>query len=567
MEIPYQYDNPTDEQRHTMLKFMLEKDGRTEDYKNILELLGPPDDILSVCPKRCGKGVKAAVIGCGEAGLASAFELRKTGCDITLFEAGYNIGGRIITNYFDNGRKYFGELGAMRVPVSHETTWHYINLFRLDTVPFVTNNRNCFFYLRGGRALNDPDGYSVMENIYPRYDLRDGERFVPWPRLEEYVVNRYLLTLPAEIRREIIEIKKKYSDMMIERDRINRRMAYEDAGLSQHAISMLGYITLQDEAFFRLGLTEMLQEYYSEDFSYTYYIKDGMINLPLSLYEALCDRITGVYGDISKDELGRVDFRFGLAADGIYGCPDGVILKAREPNSACCFYQKFDYIICTIPFSSLRRMEIEPLFSVQKTQAITELNYEGAQKTFFFLKDRFWEYGPPCRRIAGGSTLTDLPAISVFYPSDHAMPIPGVYNGWTLRPEASPGEPGVLLASYNWSMDSQRLGNEEDALRIDDLMRYMEDIHGLPRGFIYDRLISYKTIMWTHVPFIWGGAAISKPEDKINFSYIVTQPEMDGRVFFAGEHISQKHAWQQGSLQSAMIASNQVAERIKSGSN
>jgi monoamine oxidase len=76
-------------------------------------------------------------------------------------------------------------------------------------------------------------------------------------------------------------------------------------------------------------------------------------------------------------------------------------------------------------------------------------------------------------------------------------------------------------------------------------------------------MIDYKSILWSDIQYIWSAACETKPEDKINFSYIVTLPEMDDKVFFAGEHISQKHAWQQGALQTGMIAANKVAENIR----
>lgn len=111
--IPYQSDNPTDEQRHAMLKFLLTIDRRPEDFENLKELLGPPPDIKTICPKGYGKRIRVAVIGAGESGLAAAFELRKIGCSITIFEAGERIGGRIYTHYFDESKRYFAELGAM----------------------------------------------------------------------------------------------------------------------------------------------------------------------------------------------------------------------------------------------------------------------------------------------------------------------------------------------------------------------------------------------------------------------------------------------------------------------
>jgi monoamine oxidase len=290
-----------------------------------------------------------------------------------------------------------------------------------------------------------------------------------------------------------------------------------------------------------------------------------MINLPLAFYSALIDKTQDVYGNVGKEELGKVTFKMGFPVDGIYYPPEGegIVLQYRNESSYESLFEKFDYVVCTIPFSSLRRVRINPLFSVMKMQAISELNYEIGQKTFLFLNERFWEMGPPDSRIAGGSTSTDLPVIASYYPSDHAVPIPGVFNGWTLRPGTSPFEPGVLLASYNWSQDATRLGNEYDRLRICDISRYIEEVHGLPPGYIQSRLISYKSILWSRAQYIWTGACLTKPEDKVLFSYIITLPEMNGRVFFAGEHISQKHAWQQGALQTGMIAANDVAKSIK----
>jgi hypothetical protein len=92
--------------------------------------------------------------------------------------------------------------------------------------------------------------------------------------------------------------------------------------------------------------------------------------------------------------------------------------------------------------------------------------------------------GPPSTRIVGGSTSTDLPVIAVFYPSDHAMPIPGVFNGWTLRPGASPFEPGVLLASYNWSQDAERLGNEYERHPSDKQKQIVNEIAKLGADII-----------------------------------------------------------------------------------
>ena len=97
-----QPDNPTDEERHEMLRITLEQANRIEDFNNIVELLSPPQDITTILPPGSCSGIKVGIIGGGIAGLASAFELRKLGFDITIFETEEKrIGGRVYTYYFD----------------------------------------------------------------------------------------------------------------------------------------------------------------------------------------------------------------------------------------------------------------------------------------------------------------------------------------------------------------------------------------------------------------------------------------------------------------------------------
>lgn len=254
----------------------------------------------------------------------------------------------------------------------------------------------------------------------------------------------------------------------------------------------------------------------------------------------------------------------GFPVSGIYNSfsKDKIILKYTDYRNTKETSEEFDYVICAIPFSSLRRIEIEPLFSTTKMQAINEMNYEIAQKIYLHLKERFWEMGNASKKIVGGCSFTDLPLVSIHYPSDHAKPVANKYGKWVLKPGASPEEVGVLLASYSWCQDAVRLGNENPELQIDDVMRYIEKVHGLSPHYLDDKLIDYKSLIWSDVQYIWTAGALSKPEDKTLFSYAVTVPEMGDRVFFAGEHISQKHVSQQGALQSGMIAANEVAKKM-----
>ncbi|MCX7884733.1 MAG: FAD-dependent oxidoreductase, partial [Caloramator sp.] len=481
--VPYQRDNPTDEERFLQLKYLLNQSGRGEDFYNIIELLSPPKDIETIVPKGCGKGVSVAVIGAGLSGLCAAYELSKIGCDITIFEASNRIGGRVNTIYFDKEKQYFGELGAMRIGVSHETTWHYINLFKLKTRPFASKNINGLFYIRGGYARNDSQGKSVKEHIYPKYNLTDEERKIQWQKLSEKVINKYLNTIPVNLRRELIEIKKNYSEPIKNMDSMTLRRAYENLKLSQDAISMIGYLSIFEESFLNIGLTEILQEAYTADFGFTYYIDGGMIKLAEKFYM-----------ELNNKNYGMVDFKFNSPIDGIYkDSRDKIILEIRE-NCKNRYFKSFDIVICAIPFSSLRRVNVDPPFSVLKSQAIAELNYSYSQKTLLFLKERFWEYGGEDERIVGGSSLTDLIPISIFYPSDNSVPIEGIYNGWTFKYGLPLKKPGVLLASYNWGNNAIRLGNENFCIRLNDVVECVEKVHKLYKGYIYKNLLAWHSI-------------------------------------------------------------------------
>lgn len=555
--IPYQVDNPNDFERHEYFKYILYSTGRPEDYNNVIELLSPPADILNICSARKGNGIKVGVIGAGEAGLASSFELRKIGCDVTIFEASCRIGGRIYTRYFDENKRYYGELGAMRIGISHETTWHYINQFKLKTSPFVTNNVNSLFFIREKRARNDIQGLSVMKNIYPQYRLTPEEKRIPWNVFPRMIVEKYLKSLSPQLRTELLNVKKYYSPEIQRIDNLSLRDAYESIGLSQDAISMIGYLSAFEKSLFYISLTEILQETYTSDFSYNYRINGGTSKLPEAFYNSLIDK-TSRYG------TGNVYFKMNCPVDGIYMAPGGnaINIEYRDTATGEKHIETFDYCICAVPFTSLRRIRIEPLFSVLKMQAINEMNSSPAQKVLFFMKDRFWEMWPPSKRIVGGTTLTDLPNTTVVYPSDHSLPVPNAINSWTLKPNTSPLEPGVLLASYNLNLDALILGNENCKLLKNDVSKYIERIHNLPDGFIKSKLISWLFLNWMHVQYIWGAVTFTLPGQRNLFSYAAIQPEMNERLFFAGEHVSQKHGWQQGALRTGMEAANSIAERI-----
>ncbi|MFU7518207.1 FAD-dependent oxidoreductase, partial [Clostridium sp. HCS.1] len=91
----------------------------------------------------------------------------KIGCNITIFEGSKRIGGRVYTYSFDRLNKYYGDFGEISIPISHYTTWHYINLFNLETYPCI--NKDQYYYLRNSFAYNSEK--QIKKNIFPKYTL------------------------------------------------------------------------------------------------------------------------------------------------------------------------------------------------------------------------------------------------------------------------------------------------------------------------------------------------------------------------------------------------------------
>ncbi|WP_459195869.1 flavin monoamine oxidase family protein [Wukongibacter baidiensis] len=556
---PPMKNNPSKEERHAFLKHSLKEAGRPEDFKNIIDLLSPPADITTIGSPGEFRNIRVGIIGGGLAGLSSAFELRKLGFDITIFDALEDrIGGRVYTYYFDKDKNLYGELGPMRIPISHETTWHYVDLFCLNTRPFIQYNENAFFYIRNIRVRNDPEGKNVMQKIYPQFNLTPLERSKPWMELLDYGLGTPLSNMHPAIRKEILQIKPYYSPYLLYWTEKSMRQVLETMGLSQAAISLLGSLSPLLGEFFYDSYYEILQEDYPLNFSSLYEIIGGMVNLPLALYKSLMSKDPSEYGSISPKDLGRITWKGGNLVTEINQSPKDsrVILKYKDKHLNDTLMESFDYVICAIPFSSLRTVTVNPVFSVSKMQAISEVNYAASQRTLFLCNKRFWEEGGPSEKIIGGGSFTDRPIISIWYPSDHAA----------LDDIDRSSEPGVLLSSYNFTLDAIRLGNLEDKRRFEEIKSQLEAVHGLPKDYLDSIVEDSVTIEWNEVPNFTGAFCYFMPGQKRLFSYVVTQPEYNNRVFFAGEHTASTHAWMQGALHSGMRAANQLAMSCKNQS-
>ncbi len=548
---PPQPNNPTNEERFNMTHYALYRTCHTEDFYLIINAFSPPKSITTLANPGQFKGKRVGIIGGGLAGMSSAFELRKLGFDITILEASEDrIGGRVYTYYFDREKTLYGELGAMRIPVNHETVWHYINLFNLRTQPFYQTDPNTFIYLHQTRVRNDPYGKNVMKYIYPSFGLTSWERKASWQELGYYGIEAPILKAPPNVRSEIIQVKPKYSNQLLFWDSLNTRQMFEYRKLSQGAINLLSNLFPIGGEFLYNNYVDFVQEYFPVNFWFMYEIKDGLVNLPLAFHKSFISKIPWeYYPEIPMQQLGSVKWKAGKIVKGIYYKDSNVTLTYQNKSSQDIHYEDFDYVICAIPFSILRTMDIKPMFSSTKMQAIKEVNYGNAQKSLFSCTTRFWED----QGVFGGGSYTDLPITTIWYPSHPPK---------SEKDMGKTGVPGVLVGSYNFNLDAVRLSNMPEKALAEKLKQNVEEVHGLQRGTLDSIVTDSKTQEWNADPLFRGAFCYFTPEQKKLFSWEMVLPEYNNRVFFAGEHISALHRWMQGALQSGMEAANTLASSL-----
>lgn len=537
-----QPNNPTDEERHDLLKYVLSQYNRLIDYPYIIKGMSPPNDVLSIAKLGSMKGMKICIMGAGIAGLTAAYELRKLGAHIDILDASKNhVGGKIHTYYFDQNN--YGELGPMRIPISHECIWRYINIFNLDTLPFMLTNPNGFIYVKNTRVRNDPYGENVKKYIYPLYDLTPNEKEMSWQDLLLKGLMEPLNHLTPEVRQEILYQLEDYSPNIKYWLKMSAVETMDVMGLSKGAIDMLTGLSFILGGFPNSGYSEVFQENYTGDFEYVYQIKGGTSNLSKALYMSLCSKTPTTYA-INNDFLGSVDFHMSCIVKGITYNKDNENLSVAVNKYGYDTTMEYDYAICCLPYSKVSILDFNPLLTNNRSWGVREIAYKDIQKTLLYCKKRFWL--DEDIHIQNASSITDLSIQTIWYPQD------GVTN---------PDTKGVLLATYNIGLSANRVGNMSDTRRVELIKRQLEAVHGLRNAYLDSIVIGYETYNWKDMEW-YQGICFYDPEQKYRFSSGIIATEYDNHLQFSGVHTSSVHGWMQGAVKSSLEAVNKIASSL-----
>ena len=225
----------------------------------------------------------------------------------------------------------------------------------------------------------------------------------------------------------------------------------------------------------------------------------------------------------------------------------------------------YDAVFNSAPLGAMQRMDLRGLrLNWGTKQAIRSLGYGASCKVGIKFKYRWWVEEPDLAITKGGVGKTDLPIQNCVYPS---------YN-LTSKDASDPEKgdegkkPGVLLCSYTWSQDAQRIGTlinkeggpgtetELKALLIDNLAR-LHTPHNNPAEYerlkklIGDAYITHFAYDWYNDPGTTGAFAYFGP-GQFGAMYPWIANLNDGNHIIIGEAASAHHAWVVGALESAV---------------
>jgi len=424
---------------------------------------------------------KVLIVGAGLSGMVAALELRSAGYDVTILEATARPGGRVHTlrEPFSDG--LHAEAGAGRIPSTHDLTLHYVKQFNLSLVPFYPTTRADIYFIKGKRTL------VTAAHPFPSIDNLD----------EKYM---------GDAQREVGKITAKdwpSADVLKAYGKISIEEFLKAKGASDEQIETLvsGY---QSEA-----ALDFLRDLASHQAPALSKIAGGNDLLP----RAFADK---------------------LSANIIYGA-QVVRLEQTDKHTSVTFQQQgltrkmqTDYLICAIPFTVLRNIEVTPAFSQPKQKAIQSMTYGAVSRVFLQTRTKFWT-----KEGASGFATVDR-AMELWNPT------------WNQR-----GTRGLLMA-YAYEHLAREIAAQSPDERIDKMLDYFDQVHPGTK----DNFELGTSWVWDEQPFQKGAYCVYQPGQMDTMLPAAMAPEK--RIFFAGEHCSSHPAWMQGALESGLRAAETI---------
>ena len=514
-----------------------------------------------------GQGRSVAVIGAGLAGLAAAWYLARAGFDVTVLEAESRYGGRSLTvrPEADAYRRFFRD----RYGIGEET---YVDRFAERDGP----EQVCTFFDDGWNPDAEEHPQELFLNAGPGripsfhtalLDLCDEigvelEPFIFASRSNLVQADGFNGGKPVPIRQLKHDMRGELAELLL---RLVREGAF-DGHLSAEAVGRLEGLLTEFGDLKTQGAALVYEG--SERAGWSVlpgaWRQPGRLNPVIGLEDVLASEL---WDDVLFNDMriywqtslmqprGGMDMiwqhllrqpagagrtvrdlvRLGAPVTGITHDGEERVAVTWEGGSGT-----FDYCISTMAPDLLA--PVLEGFPAGFVNALGAVNQTAACKVGWQGRSRFWEEED---QIFGGISWTKHEISQVWYPADGYL-----------------GRTGVLTGAYNRGEAAEAFGRLSHAERLESALAGGERLHPGYRDKVHvDRGVS---IAWALMPHQTGGWADHPADTQPDVYHAITEMPQ-GRLYLAGDFISYMPGWMEGSVRSAQLAVDAIAERVAAG--